>query len=411
MDRGAPRLYVVIDDLLVYGAAITRPTGIQRVALGIATSLIREHGAVAVHAGNGALRHTALPSSTNTSVLARLSEPALRVLAAAPRGVQESVRGIARALLSRVSALKAGRAADADAGDWLLIFGAPWIAPGMAHASIKLAAEKNLRIALLVHDLLPSTDPQWFGDVQGIAAKRDMDELIGAADLLFAVSGDVAAQVRARTARPVHTTMPADPLFPRNTTGSALSTRLPGTTPIVITVGTLHPRKGLASLVRIWDTWIKNRDRSTLQMGEVPILVIAGRRHPQDGELFAALTAHPRARERIVLIHDASDDELAALYARARFLVMPSQAEGWGMPIREALVAGKPSIATDAVPAASASPWVRIVPAGSEEEISRAIHDWWEGSEPERLSQEIREKFMPRSWDDVAREIMEQIRS
>jgi glycosyltransferase involved in cell wall biosynthesis len=178
----------------------------------------------------------------------------------------------------------------------------------------------------------------------------------------------------------------------------------------VITVGTLHPRKGLASLVRIWDTWIKNRDRSTLQMSEVPILVIAGRRHPQDGELFAALTAHPRARERIVLIHDASDDELAALYARARFLVMPSQAEGWGMPIREALVAGKPSIATDAVPAASASPWVRIVPAGSEEEISSAIHDWWEGSEPERLSQEIREKFMPRSWDDVAQEIVEQIR-
>jgi hypothetical protein len=53
---------------------------------------------------------------------------------------------------------------------------------------------------------------------------------------------------------------------------------------------------------------------------------------------------------------------------------------------------------------------VRIVPAGSEEEISRAIHDWWEGSEPERLSQEIREKFMPRSWDDVAREIVAQIR-
>jgi hypothetical protein len=54
---------------------------------------------------------------------------------------------------------------------------------------------------------------------------------------------------------------------------------------------------------------------------------------------------------------------------------------------------------------------VRIVPAGSEEEISSAIHDWWEGSEPERLSQEIREKFMPRSWDDVAQEIVEQIRS
>jgi glycosyltransferase involved in cell wall biosynthesis len=409
MDQSHPRLYIVIDDLLVYGSAIARPTGIQRVASGISTALIRDHGAMAVHVGGGVMRRAQLPTLASTSLLAKASEPILRLLSFTPRRVQEGVRSVARAVLSRLSALRAGSIVGVSAGDWMLVLGAPWIAPGMARAAVSIAATKNLKIALLVHDLLPSTDPQWFGDAQGLAAKRDMDELISAADLLFAVSPEVAAQLRIRTARPVYVTSPADPLFPRVSAAASLSVLEDESDPILLTVGTLHPRKGLTSLVRIWDAWVKSHDQVSLKMSDVPLLVIAGRRHPQDGELFAALEAHPRARERIRLIHDASDEELARLYSRTRFLVMPSEAEGWGMPIREALVAGKPSIATDAVPAAQTSPFVRVVPARNEEQLSLAIHEWWEGAEPERLSRAILDQFTPRSWEDVAREIADQV--
>lgn len=405
MDLAPSRLLVAIDDLLVYGSAISRPTGIQRVASGVAEALVRDHGAVTIRVGGGRVRRASLPRTDRQSLTARVSEPALRLLAHAPRRVQELVRSAARRTLSHASVVTAGEPIETSAGDWLVVLGAPWIAPGMAASAIRLAAVQNLRIALLVHDLLPSTDPQWFGDAQGVAAKRDMDELIEAADHLFAVSAEVAAQLQVRTARPVHTSSPADPLFPRTAHDAEAVSRVVGDGPILLAVGTLHPRKGLASLVRIWDRWVKSSERVALKMGEVPTLVIAGRRHPQDGELFTELAAHPRARERIVLIHDASDEILAGLYARARFLVMPSLAEGWGMPIREALIAGKPSIATDAVPAATGSPYVRTVPAGDEEELSRAIHEWWDGKEPERLAAEIRHSFVPRGWADVAQEI------
>ena len=90
----------------------------------------------------------------------------------------------------------------------------------------------------------------------------------------------------------------------------------------VLSVGTFHPRKNLVALVNIWDTW-----------ENAPRLVLAGRRHPQDGEFFAALAAHPRAAERITLIHTADDGQLAELYRSSRFLVMPSLAEGWGLPL------------------------------------------------------------------------------
>lgn len=405
MDPALSRLLVVIDDLLVYGSVISRPTGIQRVASGITEALVLRHGALTVHVGSGTVRLANPPRAGRQSIAAQISEPALRLLAHAPRGVQELVRSAARRALSRARSVTTGAPVPVRNGDWLVILGAPWIAPGMATAAIRMAAAENLRIALLVHDLLPSTDPQWFGDAQGVAAKRDMEELIAAADRLFAVSAEVAAALRMRTARPVHIITPADPLFPRPGSSGAALPHAVGADPILLAVGTLHPRKNLTSLVRIWDAWARNGERTALEMGKIPTLVIAGRRHPQDGDLFRALAAHPRAREHIRLIHDATDDELAQLYAQARFLLMPSLAEGWGLPIREALVAGKPSIATDAVPAATGSPYVRTVPAGNETELSQAIHEWWDGAEPERRAAEIRQNFVPRSWSDAAQEI------
>jgi len=105
------------------------------------------------------------------------------------------------------------------------------------------------------------------------------------------------------------------------------------------------------------------------------------------------------------LIHDADDSQLAYLYRASRFLVMPSLAEGWGLPIREALLAGRPSIATDAVPAAVGSPYVQIVPAGDEAELGRAITEWWSSDTPERISGEIAAHFVPRKWPAVAAEL------
>lgn len=391
----------MIDDLLVYGSVISRPTGIQRVATGIARALLEHPRALSVHVGSGEIRAAKLPKGVVTSWRTRLSEALLRLLSLAPRSLQESIRSFARTLLSRLASRRAGARVEPVAGDWLLVLGAPWIAPGMASAVSALAVRHNLRVALLVHDLLPETDPQWFGDAQGVAARRDMESLIGTAELLFAVSDEVARQVRERTARPVYSAPPADPLFPRTALRAAtgISER------VILAVGTLHPRKNLVALVRIWDEWIQSSEQSPREVGEPPRLVIAGRRHPQDGALFDALAAHPYARSRISLIHTADDAQLAELYAAARFLVMPSLAEGWGMPIREALVAGIPSIVTDAVPAARSTPYVKMVPAGDEAALGAAIHEWWGGSEPERLSAEIRQHFTPRTWADVSCEI------
>jgi glycosyltransferase involved in cell wall biosynthesis len=90
---------------------------------------------------------------------------------------------------------------------------------------------------------------------------------------------------------------------------------------------------------------------------------------------------------------------------------MPSLAEGWGLPVREALVAGRPSIVTDAVPAASGLPYCEVVPAGDEAALGEAIRRWWSGGTPELLSERIRQEFKPRTWESVAADVSSQLRS
>lgn len=390
---GLPAIYIAANDLLVYASAISQPTGIQRVASGLAEALTQQHGARTVVLTADSARLIELPTLEKTASGARnpmglLREPALRLLARAPRRLQELVRRVARAALARSAASRGGLPVALNRGDVILILGAPWIAPGMASAAIALREKFGVNLVLLVHDLLPVTSPTWFADAQGRAAKTDVEALIAHAYALFAVSPEVAAELSTRYQKRATVITLAEP--PLN---SMRQPRNRGSH--VLYVGTLHPRKNLEALVQIWSRWT-----------DAPRLIIAGRRHPQDGSLFRALAASPAAAAHIELRHDVDDAELGRLYENARFLVLPSLAEGWGLPVREAFAAGRPAIATDAVPAAVGSPFAAIVPAGNADALERTIHEWWDSDLPEVLASRIATEFRPRTWGDAAAELV-----
>jgi glycosyltransferase involved in cell wall biosynthesis len=100
-------------------------------------------------------------------------------------------------------------------------------------------------------------------------------------------------------------------------------------------VGTREPRKDLATLLTAYA-----RFRAT-HRGDVPVLVLVGPAGWGPGQEPAAG----------VQIRDyAPIDELRAITAGARALVMPSRDEGFGLPALEGLAAGVPVIVSD-VPA------------------------------------------------------------
>jgi glycosyltransferase involved in cell wall biosynthesis len=125
----------------------------------------------------------------------------------------------------------------------------------MAEAAEVIKQRDNVRIALLIHDLLPATSPQWFADAQGQAAKREVETLIGTADEIFSVSTEVATELQSRYGKTATLLMPADPEL-RSVTDSGRDS-LVQEERTVLSVGTFHPRKNLVALVRIWDAWVK----------------------------------------------------------------------------------------------------------------------------------------------------------
>lgn len=94
-----------------------------------------------------------------------------------------------------------------------------------------------------------------------------------------------------------------------------------------LVVGTREPRKNIPWFVEIW--------RQARFLGQhIPQLVIVGA--PID------LPSHLRELPGLLFITGISDDGLLALYAHAECLWQPSRAEGFGLPVAEALSQGTP---------------------------------------------------------------------
>jgi len=104
-------------------------------------------------------------------------------------------------------------------------------------------------------------------------------------------------------------------------------------------VGTVEPRKGVATVVEAMQRW--------WQAGGGHPLVIAGRAGWMIHELEGRLRSHPELGRRLFWLEHVRDAQLSALYAHAEVLVMASHGEGYGLPVVEALSRGLPVLARD----------------------------------------------------------------
>lgn len=111
--------------------------------------------------------------------------------------------------------------------------------------------------------------------------------------------------------------------------------------PFFLFVGTLEPRKNLASLIEAW---------STTRHLTGADLIIAGRNRADFAEI--------PSREGLHLPGEVADNQLPQLYSDALAFVYPSHYEGFGLPILEAMQSGCPVIT-------STDPAVTEVAAGA----------------------------------------------
>jgi glycosyltransferase involved in cell wall biosynthesis len=169
--------------------------------------------------------------------------------------------------------------------------------------------------------------------------RRDYGPLVAShaarADQVVVVSKDTARAVESRLGIPsskISLCVPGAPAWQARQAD-------PGATGCILFLGTLEPRKNLDVLVEAYE-------RMVTRNPTVPKLVLAGKATP-DVEPLVARTQRGVLAGRVDLPGYVDETTKRALYDRALVFVLPSHAEGFGLPAVEAMTAGVPVIAAD----------------------------------------------------------------
>jgi alpha-1,2-rhamnosyltransferase len=270
-------------------------------------------------------------------------------------------------------AQRAAAMIDFQPGDRLLILDAAWnydLWPGVAQART-CGAE----VSLFCYDLIPLIHTELVVPEMTRLFEIYLRQAIRQVDRILVSSWAVAQELEAYCAAD---RLPPLCVCPLGVELAELAQQgqvrheiarfqIPGS-PLFLCVGTLCERKGQARLLdaseRLWAQGLRFR------------LALVGRGDPQD-PLSARLAAHPRLGSELFHWADANDAELEQLYAVAHAVVLPSLAEGYGLPVVEALSRGRPVIVADLpVFREIAGPWPRYVDPRQPEAIAEAIRDW-----------------------------------
>lgn len=199
----------------------------------------------------------------------------------------------------------------------------------------------SLRAVYLIHDLIPILHPE---HCRPHAVKRHagrVDAALRNAAAIIVGSAAVASDLRDHAMR-------AKLSLPQITVAPFAGARLPTParrpqvrTPYFLCVGTLESRKNHTLLLRVWE-------RLRRRLGEAaPKLVVVGSWGSGSEQLRSELYTSRMGGGLIEIVEDCGDEALVTLMLGARAMLMPSLAEGFGLPMAEALTRGVPVIASD----------------------------------------------------------------
>jgi glycosyltransferase involved in cell wall biosynthesis len=205
----------------------------------------------------------------------------------------------------------------------------------VAAVARRLSGERQRPLVLTLHNALQeSSGPRQrlLRAVEGLT--------IRGADLVLAVSSDLADNARRLGARDVRVVPAlAPPLPPADRTRAEVRDELglDEGRPLVVAVGRLHPQKGYDVLLDAVARWEREG-----RLHPAPLVAIAG-----DGPLEAELAQRIRT-ERLPILLLGRRSDVADLLGAADLCVLPSRWEGSPFTAQEALRAGTPLVSTRA---------------------------------------------------------------
>lgn len=406
------RLLYDLTGLLHWYAYFRRPAGVQRVIEQLATCPVLQQAARPETRSEIAVEFvvrvlgtdrfcrldpsmmTALADHRKATIL-RLRQLFAQSLRLAPaEGVWAEARyfhlpylALGKARLERVlgpdaATLALTRVDPPTAADVYFNPGDLWWQKGYAAALGRLRQRTGVRIVQMIHDLYVSQRPDWSPAGFSATFARQFHDIAPHVDVWLTSSKHVGRQLgdSLRSWGLPSLDIQVLPMgwdsFSLASTAAAddehriLDHYGIGNRSFILFVGTVEPRKNLAALLDAMESLCARLGK------KVPALVVAG------GYGWRARTERRRlnrgVREgRYFWVRNLSDAELRVFYKQARFTVMPSHGEGWGLAVQESIALGVPCIASSGGATAEAGgEFATYFDPGRVEDLEAAIAAW-----------------------------------
>ena len=300
------------------------------------------------------------------------------------------------------------RAIEIEPGSVFLMAGAFWIVK--SYDLLRTLRQKGVVITVFIHDLIQIDNPEYVDEKATHAFRRSLVDVGEIANFFTSNSAFVARELRRFLAKEMDLQTPIHPV--PLATEMSLSPPEPwaeeslraefGEAGYVLCVSTIEIRKNHLYLVRIWQELMRS-GRTNL-----PKLVFVGKWGWEIDHLQELLHQTNYLDGMVKVLNGVSDSMLASLYRNSLFSVYPSFAEGWGLPIGESLVLGKPCISAGvtSMPEVGGK-LVRYVDpvdlATGLAAVTRLLDD---PADLQAWSGRIEAEFRPRAWTEFAEELL-----
>jgi glycosyltransferase involved in cell wall biosynthesis len=190
-----------------------------------------------------------------------------------------------------------------------------------------------------VHDLIPLDFPEYARPRGAALFRKKLDTITGLSAGIIVNSHATARSLApwleeaASASIPVQTALLASKSF----TGAGRSTDRP----YFLILGTIEPRKNHLLLLHIW------RRLAAVLGSAAPKLVVVGRRGWENENILDLLDRSPALRANVEEHQGLGDQAVGEILKSACAVLVPSFAEGYGLPVAEALATGTPVIASN----------------------------------------------------------------
>jgi glycosyltransferase involved in cell wall biosynthesis len=202
----------------------------------------------------------------------------------------------------------------------------------------------DIKSIFMLHDVIPLHHPGLVSDGARLSQNWMLRSVLSRADGLITTTESASETVTATLARFGRPNVPVRAL-PLPVAAVFLQPEQPDkalqTNPYFVVCGAIEPRKNHALLVRVWRCLLDRIGPGA------PRLLIVGTPAHRGSQIIRQIQQIAELRNHVTIVSGVASPSLRALMRNARAVLMPSLAEGFGLPLIEALSVGTPVLASD----------------------------------------------------------------